>query len=603
MSRDSRCRSRSSARWPTPRPSSWPAARSARPPISMRSAVMAYEMLAGRRPVRRRRADGACPAGAGRRDGAAVVAAAGGGPRGGCGDRCGRMAAIAGRSLAERDGVRRGAGGEFSGARRRPTTRRTIDGAGLLGALRRRRRARAGPVRQHRAARHCTARSAMPVAIRHLKRSGQPQWDGAARPVPARGADAAGAPSASAARARLRRGRERRVRRDRLVDRPEPAGVLASGPLSWALARRLILQMTDAAEALHAARRIAHRRQSRHDSGHRRARRERLVLTTGGIRALTDVLATMREQQLRGQEPSELELPYMAPEVLTGRAPDARTDLFTVGVVAYQLVTGRVPYRAATLPGADWPDAAPVGPRRPAGRRARPAAGGDLRCLARRSGRSRHAAGPADHRARSRRRRPECRRWIARQPATRERADRASGGRAARRRCGARCGRRAPAPAIDVSEASWPAARAPASASPCRAPGGRASSSRATPAAVMRVVTTRRSACSRDRASSPRASSRSSRRVTSGSRVTSRDAISEQVWPSAPAPRRMRSTLYCASDSWCGLSTAATSRVSSIGRADEVEVGLFRADSKTAGAVSDPPAGHAHGRRIVVANG
>ena len=77
---------------------------------------------------------------------------------------------------------------------------------------------------------------------------------------------------------------------------------------------------------------------------------EQLVLTTGGIRALADVLATMREQQLRGQESSELELPYMAPEVLTGRAPDPRADLFTVGAIATYLVTGRPPFRAASLP-------------------------------------------------------------------------------------------------------------------------------------------------------------------------------------------------------------------------------------------------------------
>ena len=36
---------------------------------------------------------------------------------------------------------------------------------------------------------------------------------------------------------------------------------------------------------------------------------EQVVLTTGGIRALADVLATMREPQLRGEESSELELP------------------------------------------------------------------------------------------------------------------------------------------------------------------------------------------------------------------------------------------------------------------------------------------------------
>ena len=65
---------------------------------------------------------------------------------------------------------------------------------------------------------------------------------------------------------------------------------------------------------------------------------------------MQDVLATMREQELRGQEASEHELPYMAPEVLMGGAPDPRADVFTIGVVAYQMVTGRLPFRAAILP-------------------------------------------------------------------------------------------------------------------------------------------------------------------------------------------------------------------------------------------------------------
>jgi serine/threonine-protein kinase len=64
---------------------------------------------------------------------------------------------------------------------------------------------------------------------------------------------------------------------------------------------------------------------------------ERLVMSTAGIRSVQDVLATMREQELRGQEASEQELPYVAPEILMGRAPDARADVFTIGVLAYQM--------------------------------------------------------------------------------------------------------------------------------------------------------------------------------------------------------------------------------------------------------------------------
>ena len=77
---------------------------------------------------------------------------------------------------------------------------------------------------------------------------------------------------------------------------------------------------------------------------------ERIVMTTAGIRSVQDVLATMREQELRGQEASEQELPYVAPEILMGGGPNARADIFTIGVLAYQMVTARLPFKAPSLP-------------------------------------------------------------------------------------------------------------------------------------------------------------------------------------------------------------------------------------------------------------
>lgn len=240
-----------------------------------------------------------------------------------------------------------------------------------------------GPGRLGSIVRRGTHRAlSIPVAIRHLKRDGQGQWEALrgrflqeARTLQVRhphllhvrdyGEDASGV----------------FVVTD-LVDGPSLRAVLFSGAIGWTPARRMILQMTDAAGALH-----------RHGglltgvnpdtirvTGDRGA--EHLVLTSGGIRALTDVLATMPEMQLRGIESSELELPYLAPEVLTGRLPDARADLFTLGVVAFELVTGRLPFQAPTLPeliGAMFVGALPAidNPGVPA-----PAAAAILKCLA-----------------------------------------------------------------------------------------------------------------------------------------------------------------------------------------------------------------------------
>ena len=208
-----------------------------------------------------------------------------------------------------------------------------------------------GPGRFGSVVRRGTHRAlAIPVAIRHLKRAGQPQWE--------------------ALRGRfLREARTLQVRHPHLlhvrdfgedasgvfvvtdlVDGPSLREVLAGGPLPWRRARRLILQMTDAAGALHQNGGLLTGVNPDTIRVTGDAATERLVLTTGGIRALADVLATMRESQLRGEEGDDLELPYLAPEVLTGRAPDARTDLFTLGVMAYQLVTGRLPYQAPSLP-------------------------------------------------------------------------------------------------------------------------------------------------------------------------------------------------------------------------------------------------------------
>ena len=77
---------------------------------------------------------------------------------------------------------------------------------------------------------------------------------------------------------------------------------------------------------------------------------EAIIMSSAGIRSVQDVLATMREQELRGHEASEYELPYVAPEILMGGPPSVRADVFTIGVLAYQMVTGQAAFRAPSLP-------------------------------------------------------------------------------------------------------------------------------------------------------------------------------------------------------------------------------------------------------------
>ena len=79
-------------------------------------------------------------------------------------------------------------------------------------------------------------------------------------------------------------------------------------------------------------------------------RRDRLVMSTAGISSVQDVLATMREQELRGEEANEQELPYVAPEVLLGRELGPSADVFTAAVLGYQMTCEVLPFRARSLP-------------------------------------------------------------------------------------------------------------------------------------------------------------------------------------------------------------------------------------------------------------
>jgi serine/threonine protein kinase len=77
---------------------------------------------------------------------------------------------------------------------------------------------------------------------------------------------------------------------------------------------------------------------------------ERVAISSAGIGTVHDLLATLSESALRGRATSGTELPYVAPEVLTGRPITVASDVFTIGVLAYQMASGTLPFQAPSLP-------------------------------------------------------------------------------------------------------------------------------------------------------------------------------------------------------------------------------------------------------------
>jgi len=189
-----------------------------------------------------------------------------------------------------------------------------------------------------------------PVAIRVLRREEQPHWDAVRARFLLEGRTLQAAhPSLLQVRDFGEDERSVFVVSD-LIDGPSLRQALEGGRFPWPRALALLSQALDAVALLNRRGgfvagvnpdmiRLTHEDDA-----------ERIVLSTAGIRSVQDVLATMREQELRGHEASEQELPYVAPEVLMGRAPDPRADVFTIGVLGYQMVTGRLPYRASSMP-------------------------------------------------------------------------------------------------------------------------------------------------------------------------------------------------------------------------------------------------------------
>ena len=124
------------------------------------------------------------------------------------------------------------------------------------------------------------------------------------------------------------------------------------GAMSWTRLRPLLAQLAEAARALHRKGGLlcGVNPDIMRVSVDLEEDTEHLMISTAGIWQATDLLATLGDATLRGTALADVELNYVAPELLTGQNADVRSDVFTMGVVAYEMSTATLPYTGATMP-------------------------------------------------------------------------------------------------------------------------------------------------------------------------------------------------------------------------------------------------------------
>jgi serine/threonine-protein kinase len=116
--------------------------------------------------------------------------------------------------------------------------------------------------------------------------------------------------------------------------------VVASGRLDWREALRITSRLAD---ALHHA----------HQAGvvHRDIKPGNVMLLESGRPKILDFgIARAAAAQLTGIGDTWGTPAYMSPEQVTGAAVDSRTDLFSLGSLCFELVTGRQAFRGDTIP-------------------------------------------------------------------------------------------------------------------------------------------------------------------------------------------------------------------------------------------------------------
>jgi eukaryotic-like serine/threonine-protein kinase len=135
--------------------------------------------------------------------------------------------------------------------------------------------------------------------------------------------------------------------RQYLVTELVDGGTLRDWPLlaprSWREIVELLVGVADALAAAHGAGIV-----------HRDVKPENILVTTSGYAKLADFgLATSLDNA--GTRTFAGTVAYMSPEQAEGKPADARSDIFSLGIVLYELITGRHPFSGAAT-AADWLD-------------------------------------------------------------------------------------------------------------------------------------------------------------------------------------------------------------------------------------------------------
>ena len=109
------------------------------------------------------------------------------------------------------------------------------------------------------------------------------------------------------------------------------------GRLSYAKALELARQLADALAAAHGRGVL-----------HRDLKPSNLMIDGEGNARIVDFGIAVADESVRGPEAGVGTPAYMSPEQLAGEAATARSDLYMLGLVLYELFTGRHPFRAAS---------------------------------------------------------------------------------------------------------------------------------------------------------------------------------------------------------------------------------------------------------------